>query len=407
MKKILFIKRFLYTLFLLKLLYVPFCFGQQVKTGIWQGNIHYSQATIPFTFDVEQNGAGSIAVALINGEERIPVNNIKLKDDSLIIPMHVFDASIQAGFSEKQMEGYWIKNRKVVFSATFKHPRFKSRKSKMELGTEYRVNMTLSPPGGFDYKGIGIFNQTGNRVTGTIMTEVGDYRYFEGVLDRNTLKLSTFDGVHAFLLTGELKDGKWSGEFYFDDQYTEKWAGFKDPDFQLTDPFEMVTIENDQSHPYFDILAPASGRNSVNYKDYAGKVLIIQLFGTWCPNSWDQNKYLVDWYRKNNDRGVEILSVSYEVNYSDEYGLKRIDDYRDSMGIPWEIKLGGRVNKQQAAMAFPFIKRLQAFPTLIVLDKRGNARYVQSYFLGPATGQYYTEFDKRFNEIIDELLDEK
>ena len=141
-------------------------------------------------------------------------------------------------------------------------------------------------------------------------------------------------------------------------------------------------------------------------KIYNEKVVLIQLFGTWCPNSYDQTNYLVDWYSQNQQTDVEILAVSYEVKYSKEYGLKRIEDYKQVMNIPYEVVLGGRVSKEQAAMAFPFIKRLEAFPTLIILDKKGYARYVNSYFLGPATGDYYDSFKVRLDNIVQELLEE-
>ena len=53
-----------------------------------------------------------------------------------------------------------------------------------------------------------------------------------------------------------------------------------------------------------------------------------------------------------------------------------------------------------------FINKIEAFPTLIILDKKGNARYMHTYFQGPATGQGYVDFDIRFKAIIKELLNE-
>ena len=104
--------------------------------------------------------------------------------------------------------------------------------------------------------------------------------------------------------------------------------------------------------------------------------------------------------------GVEILASSYEANYSQEYGLSRIEEYVADIEIPYEVVLGGRLSKRAAAMPFPFMDRIEAFPTLIIVDKQGYARYVHSYFTGPATGPYYDAFDLRFNEIINELVSE-
>jgi len=60
----------------------------------------------------------------------------------------------------------------------------------------------------------GVFKQYDNIVTGTFRTTTGDYRYLEGVLNGNQLKLSTFDGAHAFLFTAEVSDSVMHGMFY-------------------------------------------------------------------------------------------------------------------------------------------------------------------------------------------------
>ena len=154
------------------------------------------------------------------------------------------------------------------------------------------------------------------------------------------------------------------------------------------------------------MLGAGSGKNAIDPTKYEGKVLIIQLFGTWCPNSHDQTTYLVDWYQKNKEKDIAILASSYEANYSQEYGLERIEKYKSVNGIEYDMVLGGRLSKTAAAIPFPFMEKIEAFPTLVIVDKQGYVRYVHSYFNGPATGSYYTEFDDRFNAIIAELLAE-
>ena len=52
------------------------------------------------------------------------------------------------------------------------------------------------------------------RVTGTFLTETGDYRYLEGVVDGDSLKLSCFDGSHAFLFHAALDQDSFRGRFW-------------------------------------------------------------------------------------------------------------------------------------------------------------------------------------------------
>ncbi|MEO1256187.1 MAG: TlpA disulfide reductase family protein, partial [Bacteroidota bacterium] len=236
--------------------------------------------------------------------------------------------------------------------------------------------------------------------------EVSDYRYFEGILEVDSISLSSFDGAHSFALTGKKSEEGWSGKMVYDNGYEEPWEATYDENVSLIDPFEMVTVEPGKYKPYYDLLGAGEGKNAIKADKYNGKVLVIQLFGTWCPNSHDQTKYLTEWYHENNDRGVEILAASFEANYSQAYGLNRLEKYREVNEIPYDLVLGGRLSKTGAAMPFPFMNKIAAFPTLVILDKQGYVRYVHSYFNGPATGAYYQAFDQQFNEKIDLLINE-
>ena len=57
---------------------------------------------------------------------------------------------------------------------------------------------------------------------------------------------------------------------------------------------------------------------------YKNKVVIIQLFGTWCPNCMDETIFLTDWYDENKDRGVEIIGLAYERKDDFTYASERV-----------------------------------------------------------------------------------
>jgi len=70
------------------------------------------------------------------------------------------------------------------------------------------------------------------------------------------------------------------------------------------------------------------------------------------------------------------------------------------------VVLGGRLSKSQAALAFPFMSKIEAFPTLVIVDKDGFVHSVFNYFNGPATKEYYEAFKEQFGDVVEELLDE-
>ncbi len=370
--------------------------------GQWQGLLDYKETKVPFTFELHFDN-GTPTVTLVNGKERIELNKVRIIGDSIIIPMQPFDAEIRAHYDENQMMGMWKKGYKeesIPFKANYGVPRYNpSHKSDFKLLK--KLSIRFKPDGGQPYEAVGLFEQEMNQVTGTILTEVGDLRYFEGIVKGDSVKMSSFDGAHGFFLTGHYADNKWSGNFYFDSGFKEAWEGVDDEKAELNSPFEEVAPGQ---RPFFDILTAGDPDTKIDADKYFDKVLIIQLFGTWCPNSYDQTTYLVDWYTNKHNKAVEILAISYEANFSTLYGNHRIKNYKEEMQVPYDIKLGGPMNKGQAALAFPFIDKINAFPTLMIVDKSGFIRYMHKYFNGPATGSYYTSFDKEFNKIINELL---
>ena len=386
--------------------------GQAVSTGDWQGNIHYTNVTVPFNLRVSVSSkTGGITVTFINGSEELKIMNTETVGDSISIPMHAFDATIKARFRANTMTGKWIKHYKtdssVPFTAILGQKRFTVLDTKKAAKVAPKWNVNFVPDYGLPYPGVGLFEQSGNKVTGTVATEVGDFRFLDGIVDGDSLKLSSFDGAHAFLMLGKKQGNKWTGSFIMDNKYAERWEAFADANASLEDPFvEIFSVDESKQRPFFDILSSGSGFNSIDPSQYDDKVLIIQLLGTWCPNSLDETNYLVDWYAQNKAKEIEVLAVFFEMNYSKEYALRRISEYTQENTIPYQTTLGGAANKGQAALAFPFVNKLDAFPTLMILDKSGKVRYMHRYFEGPATGALYKDFDKHFNRIINDLLAE-
>ncbi len=383
--------------------------AQMMKPGQWAGNIHYDNANVAFAFEVGYPSGEVPEITFMNGSERRVVSNATMKGDSIFIPLDPFDVEIRAKFTAMSLNGVYSKYYRdltIPLSAAFGQTRMQKKSIHPSAPIEERWDVTFSPDSPDLSKGVGIFKQTGDVVTGTIMTHVSDYRYFEGILDGDSIKLSCFDGAHAFAFIGVKTEKGWKGSMIYDNGYSEPWEAVYDKDAELVDPFDMVEPEPGKHKPYFDLLGAGQGANAIDPSKYEGKVLIIQLFGTWCPNSHDQTKYLTDWYTKNKEKEVAILAASFEANYSQAYGLERLKAYREINNIPYDLVLSGRLSKTSAALPFPFMKRIEAFPTLVILDKQGFVRHVHSYFNGPATGKYYRAFDERFNQIIESLLSE-
>ena len=399
-----------FTLLLIFVISIPYQgLTQKIPNGNWKGIIHYDNVDVPFKFNFNNTSKTSAVVTIYNAKEEIIIDNVIIKNDSVFIPMYVFDAELKAVYKNGMLDGEWHKNYKNTqgpkFTARLDLPRFNETTSAPNNRIENRWDITFTQPNGQSSKAVGLFTQSESKIEGTILTEVGDFRYFEGVAFDDSVKMSSFDGVHAFMMLGNYDTGTWTGEFHYESGYSEKWTASYNEEATLPNPFSLLTVEPEKHKPYYDILTAGGDYNSIDTDLLNDKVVIIQLMGTWCPNSLDQTKYLTEWYQTQNKNDLTLMAITYEPG-NKEYAQKRIDNYSQLLDIPYPMYIGGSLSKGQAALAFPNMGKINAFPTLVMIDKQGYIRYIDSYFNGPATGSYYQKFDKDFNEKVSELLQE-
>src|SRR5699024_1804621 len=174
---------------------------------------------IPFTFLLKKED-NRIHLEIENATENLFVDSIQQVGDSLFITMPLFDSDFQLKIiNSKKLQGTWIKyykgyKEKMPFRAELSDaPRIPSYASP---STNISGNWnTEFPNGELDLKAIGAFTQKNEKVTGTFLTPAGDFRYLEGVVSGDTLKLSGFDGGHASLWTALIQDSLLTqGRFY-------------------------------------------------------------------------------------------------------------------------------------------------------------------------------------------------
>ena len=115
---------------------------------------------------------------------------------------------------------------------------------------------------------------------------------------------------------------------------------------------------------------------------------------------------MAPWYRANKDRGVVIIGVGFELKDDLAFAQKTLGRLRDQLGITYPLLFGGYADKALAAKKFPALSQVLAFPTTIILDKKGNVRYIHTGYASESTGEYYETYVNEFESTIEVLLDE-
>jgi len=382
--------------------------------SLWMGKLKLNDS-INLLFDFDYSGNNII---IHNAAERITVDEVVETKDSLNFKMPVFDSEFKCKKTSSSLSGVWINharktNNILQFTASKTHRRNEkiadAALPNPTFGGKWEV--TFSPGTPDEYKGIGLFQYENNgskHMTGTILTETGDYRYLEGEADKKGLTLSCFDGTHAFLFAAKLQaDGTLNGDFYAGAHGHEKWIARHNDKFELRNADSLTFLK-----PGFDKLdfsfPDLSGKKvSLSDEKYKGKVVIVQIMGSWCPNCMDETKFMSGFYEKNKAKGLEIIGLAYERGGEMPKAVANVERFKKRLNCNYTVLIAGlSSDKNEAAKSLPAISSLMGYPTTIYIDKKGKVRKIYTGFYGPATGAYYDKYVEETNLFVKKLLSE-
>ena len=375
---------------------------------------------LPFNFEViyEENNPDDFHIEILNGTERIKVLpedisfgwDHRIGKDTLTIHFPVFESYIKGIYAENIIQGLWVvttkENYTIPFEAKFgQNHRFAKMLEEPEMDVNGKWEVTFEVETDHPYKAIGEFQQDGHKLTGTFMTETGDYRFLEGTVRKNKLFLSCFDGSHAFLFQAKMmEDGTLTGQFNSGKHYQCIWTGKRNPDFELRDPHELTYLR--EGYDKFAFEFKNTEGNTISSEDdrFKNKVKVVQVMGTWCPNCLDETKFLIEYLKENDHPDLEVIAMGFE-RHNETEGLQLLKDFKNRLDIPYEVLYAGTSQKEDAARALPMLNHIMSYPTLLLIDKNDQVRRIHTGFAGPATSEYET-FRKGFGETVKSLLEE-
>jgi len=407
----LFVKYFLYTLFILSLLSCnessKDSSSNKVTPGEWTLMFDISdssnRAFIPARMAVDSIGQ----FTLINGEERIQLKHTTGRGDTLIARIEPYLSSLHYIIKNSDsIEGYWEdearENYKIPFTAAAAKTRV-SNESDFKDKT-YDVTFSYDCPD-CAYKAVGVFHANKGEMTGTFMTETGDYRYLQGESkDDGSFYLSCFDGAHLFYFSGEMRgDSIVSGKFNSGKHHSELWNARLDANAQLRDPDSLTYLNDGVEELAFKVRNINGDSVLFNKEKLKGKVSVVQIFGSWCPNCTDETKF---WRQVAAEFGndVAIIPVAFERGAEFSKHAKAVAHYKKQFDLPYEVYIGGELSKDKAAQVFSGLNAIMSYPTSIIIDKEGKVRKIHTGFYGPSTGKYHTLYTERLRREIESLI---
>jgi thiol-disulfide isomerase/thioredoxin len=390
-------------------------------TGTWRAVLQSPGGDLPFRLTLGPGGPGAITATVENGPETVTFSRVTLEGDTLTLRFDGYDSEIVARVdpSGRTLRGSWSKQ------AGKERPSMPFTAVPVESAGAPRFGPRSGPPGdaavadvsgawdvvfkedGVDSAARAEFERKGTTLLGTFLTPTGDYRYLEGDYGDGVLRLSCFDGGHAFLfLARAQKDGSLAGDFWSRTASHATWKATraKGKDSAMPDPFGITTVKNPSGRLRFSF--PDLDGHSVSLTDerFRGKVVLVDLFGSWCPNCNDQAPVLEDLYRTYHERGLEIVGLAYEMTGERGRDAVYVRKYAERHRIGYPLLLAGTSDKSEASETLPDLSGVLAFPTLVFVARDGTVKAIHTGFEGPGTGSHFTELKKKYVALVEDLL---
>lgn len=380
----------------------------KIQSGKWNGTLQLNNETfLPFRMEIEKQKK-QMVFSIHNAEEKIVLNQLVFENDSVKIDFPNFHSTLKFKVENKKLlVGYW-KNfnkgnqYKIPFKAVYGETEIPKSINNFDFSGRWKT--TFDPSTEDESMAIGVFKSKDAKITGTFLTETGDYRFLEGTVTGKHFTLSCFDGSHAFHFSGLLDSTETiQGKFYSGKHYSTNWIAVNDSTFQLRNPDSLTFVV--KKEPFSFKMKTLEGKDFIYPNPvFDKKVTIVQIMGTWCPNCMDETKFFKELFAKYHEKGLEIIAVGYETPNDFEGQANKIKLLQERHHLDFQFLVGGSASKGLASEQFSMLNQIMSFPTAIVIGRDGEVKRVHTGFNGPGTGKLYEDYVKEMDLFIQDLL---
>jgi thiol-disulfide isomerase/thioredoxin len=383
------------------------------QVGLYRAVLRLPGGDAPFGLEVAQEQQQYV-LYLINGAERTRVSNVKVADGELTAMFPGYENSLRAQIKRTSLEGSVTlikaggKEQVIPFVAKLGETyRFFAESSTDNADLAGTWDATFTDEKGETSKAILLLEQSHDHVTGSAMTPTGDHRFLEGQVHGDELQLSTFAGGLAYLYKLKVgANGALAGDYWQGLASHEKVVANRNASATLDGAGKQTTLR-DSAQPLAFTFPDVDGKPvSLNDERFRGKVVLITLGGTWCPNCHDEAQFLLPFYREHRAQGFEVIALMFERHGDFAKAAQAVRHYRQDLDIEFPTLIAGLSETDEASKALPMLSHVYGYPTAILVDRKGAVRSIHTGFAGPATGRHHDEYVKEFTEQVEQLLTE-
>jgi len=379
----------------------------QTMAGTWDATLQINGVATPFRLEIAGTDA-KLTGTLFNGAEKYSSTSGSFANGALTLGWDYYASTLKATLKDGVLEGQYAGTRRMTGPFPFRAQHAaKVEAAKSSAPPIAGVWWIPTNSGKGEKAWRFVVQQSGNDLTVAILRVDGDTGSIVGGWRGDKFVVSKFDGARAFLM--EIKPSKegtldilQDGKTKYTAYRPEMAKAMKLP--EPTDPTAHTSVK-DPKEPFRFQFPDLTGKMVSNTDArFRNKVVVIEITGSWCPNCHDEAPFLEEMYRTYKDRGLEVVSLSFEEaeQLKDPTRLKAfVKQYK----LEFPVLLGG--DTETAAEHLPQLVNWNTWPATLFVDRKGLVRSTHAGFPSTGSGDLFVAAKEEFKVQVGRLLAEK
>jgi thiol-disulfide isomerase/thioredoxin len=373
-------------------------------SGAWDGIVTVNGVEVPFRFELALQ-RGKASGAFFNGDERVRSTAGTFSDAALSLDFAHYQSRLSATWADGRLAGSYERPGSTYGFSAVPHTAAVRPATGVAPSIAGPWEMAVKSPKGESAWRLFV-RQSGAQVSASILRVDGDTGLLEGSYQGGRFVLSHFSGARPLLLELTPSEDDLSivenGKTHYTAVRSEVARSRNLP--EPADPARWTTLRDPTEPLRFS--GKTLGGDEVNESDprFKGKVVVLDIMGSWCPNCHDEAPYLAALDRKYRKRGLVVVSLSFE----DAEQLKnpsRLRAFIERYGVEHTVLLGGE--PAELKQKLPQAVNCNTWPVTFFIGRDGLVRSIHAGFAGKATGEAHEDLKQELSALVERLLAEK
>ena len=374
-------------------------------TGLWDATVTANGAEVPFRFEITAADPGKAAGEFVNGDERVRSTAGFFDKNHLALDFAAYAGKLHANLDNGELTGTYQKGTiaPYPFHARRYRPAAEAPERVPDLSGLWDIE-AQSAKGEAAWRLI--IRQSGTEISAAVLRVDGDTGILTGTYRDGHFILSHFSGARPSLFEiTEKADGtlevvqNHKAKYVAVRSSVARAKGLPEP----ADPSRWTSVK-DPSEPLHFSVHDLHG-NVVTEADprFRGKVVLLNITGSWCPNCHDEAPFLEELYRKYKSQGLEIVAISFEEE-DQQKDLSRLRAFIKQFGIDYTVLVAG--DPADTAKVLPQAVNLNTFPATFFIGRDGLVHGSHAGYAGKATGAAHEHLKAEITSTVERLLAE-